>query len=181
MKRRCIPALLLVVLLVSCRYDYGDSPSEGTEDSRPDFTLHDLAYRVHLGDASRIHFTAESGDFHEGEHTAELTGVSFLQYAPDGELITRGQSESAVIDLHTENALLSGAVVIRAIDEELTITAEILQWHREEQVLSAPGRDLVTMEQDHGTMTRGRGFTADLYRREFQFTDDVWGVLNETP
>ncbi len=177
-----IPAVVLMVLLItSCRFDYGETPSPEDDQQRPDFTLRELDYGVVLGDGSQIKFIARKGDFHEQQHSTELQEVTFHQYSPEGELLTLGWSNEAVIDLHTEDALLLGSVVIHALDEDLIITADQLFWHRSDQVLSAPAEALVTMEQTHGTMTRGRGFTADLYRREFRFTDEVRGELNESP
>ncbi len=174
--------LLTAVLVVSssCRFDYQEGgPAAGREDP-PDFILHGLNYQVHMSDRTKIVFTGNSGEFRDDRKAALLHDISFLQYDRSGELVTRGFAEEAVLDLNTENAVMTGNVSIEVLDEDLVIYAPRLSWDRESKTLTSSSADMVTMEQSNGTMTQGRGFTGDLYRREFGFSGDARGVLYET-
>ena len=174
-------ALLVLLLLIACRFDYGeDRPGELIEDP-PDFILHRMMYDVRLSDGSRISFSGDTAEFRDQEQEARLKQTVFSQYSREGELLTRGTADEGIIDLNTEDALLTGNVEIEAIQEGMNFTAPRLSWEREAQRLTSAPEDIVTLTDSDGTMIKGRGFTGDLYRRTFLFATDVEGELHETP
>lgn len=172
-------AAAALLLVLSCRFDYGEAqPSLEIEDP-PDFVLHRMDYHVRMSDGSRVTFISRTGEFRDSDKQALLVDTQFLQYDPDDEIITRGSSQEAVLDLDTEDAVLTGEVVIDALQEDVNITAQRLYWNREDQTLTSGPGDMVTMVRSNGTITQGKGFTADLYRREFGFSDEARGVIYE--
>ncbi len=173
----CSLCILLLVTFSGCRFDYDDPGIEEDHGDLPDFKLHGFIYTVHMTDGSLVEFSGTTGSFRDDRSTAELTEVRFRQYDREGSLMTLGSSRSAVIDTDTEDAYLEGEVVIDALEEDLVIRSSSLSWKREEQLLFSQPGELVTMEQSNGTMISGYGFTGDLYRREFTFSERAEGTL----
>ncbi len=169
--------IIIITLLTGCRFDYDEPTGPYEREDLPDFMLQEFSYTVHLGDGSQVLFTGTTGSFRDDRRTAELNDVKFLQFAQDEELLTTGSSRKAVINTDTEDALLSGDVIVHAIEEDLVIRSSSLSWKREEQLLVSQSGELVTMEQSNGTMISGYGFTGDLYRREFTFSEHAEGTL----
>lgn len=172
-----LTGMLLAGMLIGCRFDYDEPVGPYEREDLPDFMLKGFSYTVNMGDGSRVLFTGTTGSFRDDRRTAELNEVEFLQFNQEGELLTIGYSRSAVINTDTEDALLSGDVVVDALEKDLVIRSSSLSWKREPQLLvSQPGEE-VTMEQSSGTMISGYGFTGDLYRREFTFSEHAEGTL----
>jgi LPS export ABC transporter protein LptC len=171
--------LFIALLTAACSFDYGNVPVDNND---PSMILTETEYvRVRNGNpAARL--TAEEVRQYEAKHSWELDGVSFEQFnaAPEGfgkipDVNARGKAGSARMETDTGNFSMSGGVALEVISEGIVMETGEVFWQDKERLLSAPGQLDIT--RDDGTIITGRGFSADIRRRTFEFESAAEGAV----
>jgi LPS export ABC transporter protein LptC len=185
---------LFPILLVSaCSFEYEVSG----EDSQRGIvlTMKDMEYvGIREGNPS-MRIRAEEARRFENKHSMELDNFSFEQFtggaspglagqdpaaSPEREetgIGARGRAGTARIELDTRNFFMTGGVSIESISEDISIETPNVNWKDKERTLSAPGE--VRILRSNGTELSGRGFSADLRRRTWEFQEAVEGSITE--
>jgi LPS export ABC transporter protein LptC len=176
-KQRCpkFPLFLIGVLCWGCSFDYGNDAGE--DESQPDIVMKDVEYvRIRDGDPV-VRFQAESAERYEKRQTMELKNFSFEQFAARGEdLNAVGQAGAASVELGSGDIRMSEGVHITVDSEDITIGTPSLNWYDEPRFLSGDEQEEVVISRSDGTSFNGRGFSADIRNRTWDFSSKVEGI-----
>ena len=164
----------ICVLSAACSFDYGSS-REG-DDSKPDIVMENVDYVRMRGGNLNVRFRAELVERYEERNTMNLRNISFEQFENQGtEINTKGTASEAIVELETGNARLSGGVKVDVDSEDITIETSGLHWLDEEKQLLGNGDDEVIIYRSDGTRFTGKGFSASIRERIWEFVSGVEG------
>ncbi|MDR1306416.1 MAG: LPS export ABC transporter periplasmic protein LptC [Treponema sp.] len=170
---------LLTVFFAACSFDYGNDVEENND---PSMILTKTEYVRMRNGNPEARLGAEEVRQYEAKHSWELDGVSFEQFnaAPEGygkipDLNARGKAAAARLETDTGNFSLSGGVVLEVLSEGIVMETTEVFWQDQDRFLSAPGQ--LNIVRDDGTTMTGRGFSADIRRRTFEFESAAEGVV----
>ncbi|MDR2663185.1 MAG: LPS export ABC transporter periplasmic protein LptC [Treponema sp.] len=172
-------ALLFTVFFGACSFDYGNDAEDNND---PSIILTKTEYvRIRNGNPE-ARLLAEEVRQYEAKHSWELEGLSFEQYnaAPEGyekipDLNARGKAAAARLETDTGNFSLSGGVVLEVLTEGIVMETREVFWQDQDRLLSAP--EELNIVRDDGTTMTGKGFSADIRRRTFEFESAAEGVI----
>jgi LPS export ABC transporter protein LptC len=167
--------LIFMLLLSGCTFDYGNTAAE--DSGQPDIIMNDVEYvRVRDGDPV-VRFQAQRAERYEKRQTMELRDFSFEQFGNHGEDINAaGRAGTASVELDSGNIRLGGGISIAVDSEDITIETERLDWQDKERILSGEAEGEVHILRENGTSFTGRGFTANVRSRTWEFSDGVDGT-----
>jgi LPS export ABC transporter protein LptC len=170
--------VFLIVALGACSFDYGPSAGEG--DELPDVVMNDVQYvRVRNGNPL-VRFKAEGAERYESRQTMELKNFSFEQFNTAADDINAmGRAGNASVELESGNIHMKNGVRIEVDSEDIAIETKNLDWKDKERHLSAGAGEPVQIQRLDGTSFTGWGFSADVRRRTWTFTDGVQGIYIE--
>lgn len=105
-----------------------------------------------------------------------LDDVVFREYNLQNEIITEGTAEKGLIHTDTDDAELTGSLIIYSAENEAEISAAYLYWNDDEKTLRGSENGTVQLLKDSGTQISGTGFTGNLKTKIFNFERDVDGI-----
>lgn len=104
-----------------------------------------------------------------------LEFARFQELDENGDILTEGKADKAVLYIETDDADLFGNVVFYSYTEETSIYADALYWKdKEEKLLADPGSTVI-LKKDDGSYMEGKGFSTDFTLKEIIFTGGVKG------
>jgi len=156
------------IFFAACSFDYGSS-REG-DGGKPDIVMENVEYvRVRGGDPT-MRFRAELAERYEERQTMSLRSITFEQFENQGtEINALGRAGTAVVELDTGNVRLSDGVSMEVESEDITIETSGLRWVDKEKQLYGQGEDEVEIYRSDGTRFTGRGFSANIRERTWEF------------
>ena len=168
-------SLLLLFLLSSCSFDYGNQ--EGLGDDQPDLIMEDVEYvRIRSADP-QARFQAERLERYEERRIMELRNFSFEQFGNRGEDVNAsGRAGSASVEIDSGDIRMDNGVRIDVDSEDLAIETRWLEWKDKERLLTGGEKEEVNIYQENGTFFTGTGFYADARRRTWEFSGNVGGT-----
>lgn len=167
----------MVFLLLGCSFDYGQLEASGEE--QPEIVMHNVEYvRVENGEPM-VQFKAEKAEQYEESRTMKLSNFSFTQFNRNEE-DTLGFAGSGIINLDSKDVVLNNGVRIDAASEDMQISANEINWKDKTKELDAGSGEEVLIEQSDGTIIRGKGFSADLRSRTWEFSSGISGTYVHT-
>jgi LPS export ABC transporter protein LptC len=115
-----------------------------------------------------------------------LASARFREYDSAGELSVQGSAEHAVFHTDTENAELSGGIVLHSARDKATVRTTVLDWDRAHRFVHGDPDAAVIVEKDDGSRLQGTGFEADFRTHTIRFSGGVSGTIitedsKETP
>jgi LPS export ABC transporter protein LptC len=161
--------------LWSCSFDYGQS--EVSSEEQPEIIMHDVDYvRVENGERM-VQFVAEKAEQYEESRTMKLSNFSFTQFSNNEDTEdTSGFAGSGEINLDSKDVILNDNVNINAASEDMQILAEELSWKDSTKELDAGAEEEVNIERPDGTVLSGKGFSADLRTKTWEFSSGISGI-----
>jgi LPS export ABC transporter protein LptC len=167
--------LFLVLLAVSCSFDYGQAPV--SDSNTPDVVMKDVEYvRVRNGEP-QVRFYAELAERYEKRRTMELKKFSFEQFGSrDAKIDAIGRAGEAHVELESGNINLSAQVNLEIESEDIIIETEKLTWLDKERVLSGGEEDEVNIHRANGTGFTGIGFQVNSRNRTWEFSGGANGT-----
>ena len=173
--------ILLCLFLAACSFDYDTNYKD---DGKPDLVMENAEYVRIVNGNPEIRVKAEEIRRYEERHAMELDKFSFEQYnaAPEGQkaipdINARGKAGIARMETDTNNFFIQGNISIEVISEDITIETSELSWKNNERLISAP--KYVNITRSNGTTLKGRGFSADVRSRSWEFDSSVEGSVVE--
>ena len=168
-----------VLVFFSCSMDYGDIQKDNTiGDSIPDSIIKDFLYTSVDNGNTVFRIYAEVSENYSQKNENHLKKVIFQELNNQKEIITEGAAEQGIIYTESNDAKLSGSIIIYSADNEAEITSNYLYWKDSEKVLSGSENGKVKVLKDSGTEISGQGFTGDLKTKTFCFEKFVQGVYH---
>jgi LPS export ABC transporter protein LptC len=161
--------LIFSFFLGACSFDYGTT-REG-DDAKPDIVMENIEYiRVRGGDPT-MRFRAELAERYEERQLMSLRNITFEQFENKGtEINALGRAGIGRVELDTGNVRLSDGVLMEVESEDIVIETSGLQWIDNEKQLYGEEDDEVEIHRSDGTKFTGRGFSANIRERTWEFT-----------
>jgi LPS export ABC transporter protein LptC len=173
---------LTLLSICACTFDYGFSDGLNV-NNEPDLVMRDVEYVRMVNAQPLVRLRADEVRRYEASHTMELDNFSFEQFnaAPSGggqtpEVNVLGGGGSAKVQTDTGNLVLNN-VYVDVKSEEISLNTRYLAWDDKQRLLTAPGD--VNITRPNGTKISGRGLSADIRRRSWQFDANVRGDIVE--
>jgi LPS export ABC transporter protein LptC len=172
-------AAIFSAAFFACSFDYGDN--QDSDKNRPDIVMENLEYvRVRGGDPI-ARFKAEYAERWEDRQTMELRDFTFEQLEDGGETVNAaGRAGAARVQLESGDISLKNGVRINIESEDYNIRTAGLEWKDKEKTLTGGENAEVDIERSDGTSFTGKGFSADIRGRTWDFTGEVAGSYVET-
>jgi LPS export ABC transporter protein LptC len=177
--KRTLAAVAAVLILAACRLDYESVSVDGDNEGIPDMVLTDYRHVIVREGREFIILFAEEGRTFSDEKITELSGVFFRELGEDGEILTEGTADEAVIQLETEDVELLGNIDIRNAAEGVQILSQVLFWDNEANELRGNENETTTLLREDGSQVQGTGFVADAGTKTLQFTGRVRGTWED--
>lgn len=167
--------LFCVVLASACSFNYG--AMEEDEEGSPDLAMDGVEYvRVRDGEPL-IRVQAESVQRFERSQSMRVEQFRFEQYSRDGKKVeAAGAAGSALVQLESGDAELSGGVQIVVESEDLVIETDSLSWRDEDRLMVGANDGDVLLKRSDGTVLSGKGFRSDARRHSWDFSGPVSGT-----
>lgn len=174
--RRPALGVVLLLLSVSCSLDYEQARvAESISGQIPETILFSFTHTIVSGGSVWVILEAEKAETYSEKKEIVLEGVRFREYDERGNLLTEAQGQRAVFNTDTEDATVSGEILIYSPEEQAALRAHRLSWTKEGRRLIADDGQTVRLQKDDGSFVEGRGFSADFRRKKLEFSSRVRG------
>ena len=166
-------------LAAGCSFDYGQSSvKDQISEEIPNSILLNFEHTVVQDGKPSFRLNAERAEFYDGKKETRLKNVSFAEYDPKtGAAISTGRSTQAIFYDDSEDAELSGDIVVYSKRSEAGLSGGYLYWDNAKKTLEGRRDRLITITRDDGTEIRGEGFAADARRRSMSFSGRAAGTI----
>ena len=159
----------------SCSLDYsGAGLSDSLSEEIPDMIIEEYESVEVRGGSPALRIEAGKALFFNKKEETHLTDVNFYNY-DDREVAAHGQTSSAVLNMKSGDASMSGGILIESAEDESKLRAETLDWIDKEKRLSSNHNDKVFVTDKDGSRLEGTGFSADIKRKSISFGGEVSG------
>lgn len=173
-------ALLVLATLAGCSLDYDAARlSEELDAAIPDTLLIEFTQTIVSDGAPRFIVSAEQASTFVEQKRQYLDAIAFEELSPEGERITFGTADTAIVETDTENITLTGSLEFYSAEQDAWLTAESLFWDSEARTLTSPDGEQVVLRRGDDTEVQGGGFSADLARSTVRFQDGFSGTIRE--
>ncbi len=141
----------------------------------PDAVLLDFSHIAVRSGSEAFRILAGKGENFDKKKESHFYDVVFMEYDPEGEIITEGRCDKALMYLDSDNIELWGNLSFYSASEEATIIADYLFWNDQDGILSGEPESWVIIIKDSGASLEGIGFTAYLQENRIILEDSVSG------
>jgi LPS export ABC transporter protein LptC len=122
-----------------------------------------------------VQLSAQRAEGYDQSRKIVLSAIHFQEFDRQGRLATEASADRAVYHTDSEDAEVTGNILIRAPEEKASLTASSLSWVREGRKLSSGAGQSVRLAKEDGSYLEGRGFQADFSRRRLEFSQGARG------
>ena len=165
-------------LLGGCSFDYGAGTGpEQLAAEVPETILTAATHTVVRGGRVVAEIRAQRVENFPAGGRAVLHDVRYVEYDDGGAVAATGRADRAVYYVESEDAEVAGAVELRSVSQQASLTAEELHWNRAGRLLSTGAEQIVAVIRDDGSRVRGAGFEAELRVKTIHFSGPVSGRL----
>jgi LPS export ABC transporter protein LptC len=181
-ERGRLPALLAGLLAAAllpvggCSLSYEEARvAEGSAPEIPDTVMIGFTHTVVAEGKVWVQLSAQRAEGYDQSKKIVLSGVRFQEFDRQGRLSTEAAADRAVYHSDSEDAEVTGNILIRAPEEKASLSAESLAWIKEGRRLSSGAGQSVRLAKEDGSYLEGRGFQADFRRRRLEFSQGASG------
>jgi LPS export ABC transporter protein LptC len=182
MPRRRFPALLAAALTATlalgagCSLSYEEARmAEQIAPEIPDTVMIGFTHTVIDEGRVWVRLSAQRAEGYDQSKRIVLSDVRFQEFDREGGLATEAAADRAVYHSDSEDAEVTGNIMLQAPQEKVLITAASLSWIKEGRRLSSGEGQSVRLAKEDGSFLEGRGFQADFRRRRLEFTQGASG------
>jgi LPS export ABC transporter protein LptC len=174
---RSVAAVCVVLLAGACSLNYQATEVEaGATDNIPDTIIKNITYRVVKNSHTSLQLEAARSETYVNRKETLLSGAHFVEFDVKGDPDTDGRADSVVFHTDSQNAEISGSVLVYSAAQKGSISTEYLSWEDAGKTLTADPNERVIVKKDDGSYIVGRGFIGDFRIREVRFSGPVEGT-----
>ena len=167
----------MAIVILSCSIDHSDIEiAEEIGENIPDSVIENFSYTSVDNGSIIFRLYSKKAENYSKKKETILYYVVFHEYNTDNELVTEGTAEKGVIYTESDDAELTGSLIIYSAANEAEITAEYLYWDDSAKSLTGSDNGNVKLLKDSGTEISGTGFYGDLRSKIFSFDKNVNGI-----
>ena len=175
--------LILLILLggavFSCSMDYSDAEiAEEIGENTPNSVIENFSYTSVENGGISFRLYAEKAENYSTKKETILNKVIFHEYNTNNEIVTEGTAEKGVIYTESDDAELTGPLIIYSVANEAEVSADYLYWDDSEKSLTGSDSGNVKIIRDSGTEISGVGFYGDMRTKLFSFDKNVNGIYH---
>ncbi len=185
--RRMVPAAAALTAFLSaltgpagfsgCSLDYSEGElSESMDREIPRSELETFVHTRVTRGQPRFVLGAHRARIYDDPDETLLEKAVFKEYGENGELLSQGKADRIVFQNSSEDARMTGDILVYSAREETRIAAQEILWDSDKKQLTSGGETLVSLLQNDGTKLEGRGFKADFRYNTFEFSQGVEGT-----
>jgi len=120
---------IILVILFSCSMDYGDdSLNNKLGENIPDNVIDDFLYTSVDNNLAVFRLYSKTAENYDQKKETILNNAVFREYNSHNEMITEGTAKKGLIHTDTDDAELTGSLIIYSTSNEAEITTEYLYW-----------------------------------------------------
>ncbi len=173
-------AVLAAALAAGCSLSYDEARvAEKIAPEIPDTIMSGFTHTVISEGRVWVRLSARRAEGFDQSKRIVLAGVRFQEFDRRGDLATEASADRAVYHSESEDAEVTGNILIRAAEEKASLSAESLTWIKEGRRLSSGSGQSVRLAKEDGSFLEGRGFQADFRRRRLEFAEGASGAYME--
>lgn len=159
--------------------EYNDfDAEEELGDNIPDNIIENFLYTSVDDGSITFSLYSQKAENYSQKNETILEKVVFREYNLKNEITTEGTAEKGLIHTDSDDAELTGSLIIYSAENEAEITADYLYWNDAEKTLRGSSIGKVFLLKDSGTQISGIGFTGNMKTKIFNFESDVKGVYH---
>jgi len=163
--------------IFSCSMEYNDIEiQDKLGENIPDNIIENFSYTSVDNGSIVFRLYSEKAENYNQKNETILDMVVFREYNLNSRTVTEGTAEKGLIHTDSDDAELTGKLIIYSAENETEITADYLYWNDEKKTLSGSENGVVKLLKDSGTQISGTGFKGDLKTKTFNFKRDVKGI-----
>jgi LPS export ABC transporter protein LptC len=171
-------AAATLALGAGCSLNYEEARmAEEASPEIPDTVMTGFTHTVVDDGRVWVRLTAARAESYDQTRRVVLSGVRLEEYDEQGGLATEAVADRAVYHSDSEDAEVTGNILIRVPKEQATLAASSLNWVKEGRRLSSG--ESVRFTKENGSFLEGRGFQADFRRRRLEFKEGASGGFVE--
>lgn len=141
----------------------------------PDNIIENFSYTSVDNGSIIFQLYSQKAENYSQKNETILEKVVFREYNLQNIIVTEGTAERGLIHTDTDDAELTGSLIIYSTENKAEITADYLYWNNTDKTLRGSDNGSVKLQKDSGTRISGTGFTGDLKTKIFTFEKDVKG------
>ena len=159
--------------------EYNDiEVEEELGDNIPDNVIENFSYTSVDNGSIIFRLYSQRAENYSQKNETILEKVVFREYNLKNEIVTEGTAAKGLIHTDSDDAELTGSLIIYSAENEAEITADYLYWNDAEKTLRGSDKGKVILLKDSGTQISGSGFTGNLKTKIFNFERDVKGIYH---
>ena len=173
--------LIFIFTLFNCSINYEEAiVSDEMSEDVPDTIMKNFTYISVRNGVESIKLEAETASTFENKNETIMENVVFQEFSNNGSIAAEGKADSVILFNNTEDAELSGNLYLYSKQEEGAIETDFLEWTKESKELKSNPQSQVNITKDSGTTISGKGFHANLRKKEITFSENIIGeYINE--
>ena len=177
--RKTLPAKIFAIAsataaLLSCSLEY--EKEDAPESSYPEFTFNNAEFTKIERSKKKIKMSAEKIEQYKADSFSFAKNVVFNTFDTDGKDETSGSCDLISADTVKERYILFGDVKMDMVSENMSITAESLNFDKKNEQITSGIDQTVVIKRDDIDM-EGVGFSASGVSKTFAFDRDVSGEI----
>jgi LPS export ABC transporter protein LptC len=177
-KNRVFYLLVIFILSISnCSLDYSSANiAEDLSEKIPETVFLNFSQTQVKDGKITNRIEAKRAESYTKKKEMILEYAHFQELDENGDLLTKGEADRAVLYTETDDADLFGNIVFYSYTEKTSIYAETLYWKDKDEKLLGNPEETVLVKKDDGSYIEGKGFSTDFKLKEIIFTNRVKGT-----
>ena len=172
--------ILITLFVSSCSLDYSSANlAEDLSEKIPETIFIDFSQVQVRNSKITNKIEASRAESYTKKKEMVLENLRYREFNEDGELITEGKADRAVLNTETDDADMFGNIYFYSYTEKTGIYAETLFWKDKEEKLTSEEDEKVRVKKDDGSYIEGKGFETDFRIKEIVFNKKVQGSYTD--
>ena len=168
--------VLIIFIYTACSFNYQELPEQAAP--QPDMIFTNVTLKRYEDTLVDLSVYAQELEMYDEEKIWAGKHISFVQYDKKTQKESmKGQTGILYIDEKAEEYSLGNTVSFQLIEDDFSIRSPALIWKKNENFLSAPTDETVTITQKDEITIEGKSFAANTAAKEFSFNEGTTGTI----
>jgi LPS export ABC transporter protein LptC len=173
----CTLILILISICSSCSQRKGEDAagSANTQEVLPAYSLEDVTHYQYEAGNLMLKIMFEHGDFYDEQQELRVEKCRFVYYDINGNRVSTGQSEKAVLYKDRSQLVAEDDVVVISEENGGKLQTDYLEWRGDDAQFVT--ESFVTITRQNGDTLQGIGMITDVALNYVTVKRDVRGSI----
>lgn len=168
--------VFIIFICTACSFNYQELPEQTAP--QPDMIFTNVTLKRYEDTLVDLSVYAQELEMYDEEKIWAGKHINFVQYDKKTQKESmKGQTGILYIDEKAEEYSLGNTVSFQLIEDDFSIRSPALIWKKNENFLSAPTDETVTITQKDEITIEGKSFAANTAAKEFSFNEGTTGTI----